>query len=206
MTSASTVGEGQQEALPVDFRLTLPAGWVRLPLDDRAAEVVALVAKRHSARLPVEQQETARPALARMLTLSVEQGRQAGGLDLLLSIDPVQGVTVPAVCLVSYVDPDEDGTGSLPLERLLEQLSGPGVTTSVVELPAGPAVRRAGTRTEVAGEGGEVLEVTEVAYWLRVPGRPGLLALTFSTAVPELAEALSLLFDAMAETFWWVDR
>ncbi len=203
MTDASAVTT--PERLPVDFRLTLPAGWVRLPLDDRAAGVVALVAKRRSGALPVEQQEGARQALAQLLLASVEQGRRAGGLDLLLSVDPVEGVTVPAVCLVSYVEPGPDDAGSLPVEQLLEQLGGPGAQTSVVELASGPAVRRATTRVEPSDDG-QVLEVAEVAYWLRVPGRPGLLALTFSTGVPELAPALTVLFDAVAETFWWAGR
>jgi hypothetical protein len=46
--------------------------------------------------------------------------------------------------------------------------------------------------------------VTIVDYFLPVPGRPGVLALSFATPVEPLADALVLLFDAIAESLRWM--
>jgi len=48
------------------------------------------------------------------------------------------------------------------------------------------------------------LTVTVVDYFLPVPGRTGLLSLSFSTPVEPLADALVLLFDAIAGSFRWI--
>ena len=62
------------------------------------------------------------------------------------------------------------------------------------EIAGSPAIRR--QRTEDA--------VTAVDFLTPVPGRPGLLSLSFGTAAAEpLASALVLLFDAVAESLRW---
>ena len=197
------------EALPLDFRITLPPGWVRIPLDERAPEVIALLAKRRAATMPVGQQEQVRIALAKLMHDCALQAQSAGGIDLLLSTEPVNGITVPALCLITYTDPRTDAR--VGVEQLRGQLTAPGAEVAVLEWQSGPIIRRALTRLEPVPPSPEQpapspLVITEIAYWTAVPGRPGLLALTFSTPVAELAEALTGLFDAMAATFWWVPR
>ena len=189
---------------PVDFRITLPPGWVRLPLDDRADATIALLAKRRAALLAVNTQESACHVFTTLFREAVEQGRRAGGLDVLLSVDPVEGISVPASCLISYVEADP---ATRSMQDLLDQLASDGADTSLVQLDVGLTVRRHSRRFQSIEEGADPMadiRVTEVAYWLPVPGRSGLLAISFSTVADELADALVTLFDAMADTFWWV--
>ena len=54
-----------------------------------------------------------------------------------------------------------------------------------------------------AGEDSVSTRVTTVDFFLPLPGRPGLLVLSFATPVEPLAEALVMLFDAIAESLRW---
>jgi hypothetical protein len=60
-----------------------------------------------------------------------------------------------------------------------------------------PANRQPGDQDPVS------TTVTMVDFFLPLPGRPGLLALSFSTPVEPLAGALVMLFDAIAESLRW---
>lgn len=186
---------------PSDFRVLMPPGWVRIPISgDSTARVVALATER--ARLaPPEMRESMRTALVSSLSRAVSEARQAGGIDLLLSVDAVEGIPTPASCLVSYVPAD----GMMPdSASLLEQLSGPATTVTVVELDLGTAVRRQSLRwTE---EAGVAVTVTELDIWVPMPVRGGYLVFAFSTPSLELAPALVGLFDAMAGSLRWVRR
>jgi hypothetical protein len=63
----------------------------------------------------------------------------------------------------------------------------------VVEIPSGLVVRY---RYAEAG-------VTKVDYFLPVPGRTGLLTLSFGTPVLPIADAFVLLFDAITASLRW---
>lgn len=192
---------GSDAGPPSDFRLLLPPGWVRIPLtEDSTARIVALATER--ARLaPVSMQESLRTTLVSTLARATSEARQAGGIDLLLSVDAVEGVPTPASCLVSYVSPD----GMMPdSASLMEQLAGPDVTVSTVDLPLGTGVRRQYLRwTE---ESGVAVTITGLDFWVPMPVRGGYLVFAFSTPSLELAPALLDLFDAMAASLRWVRR
>jgi hypothetical protein len=188
------------DAVPTDFRVVLPPGWVRIPVTDRSTEAVVALATARARVAPPEQRESVRSGLVTLLGRAVTAARDAGGVDVLLSVDAVEGMPVPASCLVSYVEPQGDDD----LPRIAEQLGGPGSDVSVVDLDSGRAVRRQSTRW--AEDRGVSVVVTELSFWTPVPGRGGLLVLTFSTPSPELAPALLPLFDAIAATLRWVTR
>ncbi|WP_130504241.1 hypothetical protein [Blastococcus saxobsidens] len=191
-----------------DFRILLPPGWARLPLDSRAPlRVKNLVAERLQA-VPAHRRAELRSRLTRELTAALETAARQGGIDVLLSIDPVAGRPVPASGLVTHVRRRADA-GSL--EGLLRALgsAGRGVRElGLVDVAGGPAARRLTSREErvpeEGGSSGGELTVTQVDYVVPVPGTDGLLLLTFCTPVEQLAPPLVKLFDVMAGSLRWV--
>lgn len=74
----------------------------------------------------------------------------------------------------------------------------------MVDLAAGPAVRRVGRHREVPEDGTEPRETAGRQYYLRVPGTDDQIAvLSFATPTLEHEERLGALFEAMAGTFIW---
>lgn len=198
---------------PVDFAIVLPPGWVRVPLQgDVRAEIVGLVTQR-VAQVPVDRREGLRTAMTRELIRAAQEAEQIGGIDMLMNVEPINGIPVPASCLVSYLDPDGR---AVPIEGLVDQLSGSGAQVDVVELAGGPAVRRWSTRQEPVEVGDQpipegltvvdAVTVTDVTFYLPVPGRTGTLMFAFCAPVEPFAQALTGLFDAMAGSLRWVWR
>ena len=190
-----------------DFSMLLPPGWARLPLDSRIpVRVKTLVADRVSGA-PPEQRAQLQAVLTGELTSVLESAARQGGLDVLLSVDPVAGRAVPASCLVTHLDGPADGV----LQAIAGARAGrPGGVREVgtVQVAGTPAVRRLTTRTEhVPADGGApgaVLTVTQLDYFVPMPAGDGLLVLTFSTPIEQLAPPLVKLFDVMAGSFRWV--
>ena len=121
----------------------------------------------------------------------------------------IPGRPVPASGLITHVRGRGDGT----LESLLRTLGsgGEGVRVrelGVVEVAGAPAVRRLTSRQEKVpdedGGPGGVLTVTQVDFFVPVPGSDGLLLLTFSTPVEQLGPPLVKLFDVMGGSLRWV--
>jgi len=190
-----------------DFALLLPPGWARLPLDARVPlRVKNLVAER-VAGVPPRQRARVRARLTRELTSVLESAARQGGIDVLLSVDPVAGRPVPASCLVTHVEGPWNGRIDSLVGTLVTR-SGAVHEIGVVEVAGGPAVRRLSTRRErVLDEGdapGGELTVTQLDYLLPLPGTDGLLVLTFSTPIEQLGPPLVRLFDVMACSLRWV--
>jgi hypothetical protein len=151
------------------------------------------------------QREEARARLTRSLGSALRDARAAGGLDVLISVAESHGVPIAASCLITYLDKDGD---KVPLDGLLMDLAARGGQVTGTEIADGPAIRH---QYEVsppegslpAGEEPVATRVTMVDFFLPLPGRPGLLVLSFSTPVEPLAEALVMLFDAIAESLRW---
>jgi hypothetical protein len=193
-----------------DFSLLLPPGWARIPLDDRVPlRIKNLVAERLS-NAPPEQREGLRSSLTRELTETLASAARQGGLDVLLSLDPVAGQPVPASCLVTHLQGRSEGD---VLESLLATLTTGGEELDVreldvVEVADAPAVRRLSARHErVAPAGalpGGTLHVTQLEYFVPIPGQDGLLLLAFSTPIEQLGPPLVKLFDVMATGLRWV--
>ncbi|WP_104524985.1 hypothetical protein [Blastococcus atacamensis] len=195
-------------AMVTDFRILLPPGWARIPLDSRAPlRVKNLVTERVGA-VPAPQRAELRAWLTRELTAALESAARQGGIDVLLSVDPVAGRPVPASGLVTHV---RSPGGSSALEGLLGSLrsSGKGVRElGLVDVAGAPAVRRLSSRQEMVPDANGVrsgeLTVTQVDYFVPVPGSDGWLLLTFTTPVEHLASPLVKLFDVIGGSLRWV--
>ena len=177
-------------AVPRDFTVLLPPGWIRLPLDEQAEARAGVLAAARSGEVAPPQREAARQRLAQLLRRAVREGRAAGGIDIMLSVAVRRGVPLVASCLISYLEYEHR---QVPLDLLSAELASAGGTASMTEIARGPAVRHQ-HRQET---------LTRVDYFLPVPGRAGLLALAFSTPVEQLADAFVLLFDAITESLAW---
>ncbi|HEV8219862.1 MAG TPA: hypothetical protein VGQ05_06330 [Streptosporangiaceae bacterium] len=199
---------------PRDFAVLLPPGWVRIKLDGSEPVVLARLVAAKVATVDPAQREEARALLTRTLGSALRDARAAGGLDVLLSVAESHGVPIAASCLITYLDKDGD---KVPLDGLLMDLSARGGQVTGTEIANGPAIRHQyevsppeGSQSEgrlpedvPAGAEPVATRVTMVDYFLPLPGRPGLLVLSFSTPVEPLAEALVMLFDAIAESLRW---
>jgi hypothetical protein len=200
-----------------DYHLLLPAGWARVQLDDRVDERVVTIAEVQVRDLRAQDREPARRALVRVLRTAVREAADAGSTDLLLSLGAVNGVRVAASCLVTYLP-----ARGLGLDAVHTELAGEGGDVSIVAVAGARAVRRqvrrdvpydeAGARA-LAVEAGFAADdvarlrpgtVAEVGYFVPLPGSGDLLAFTFSTPQPELADALTTLFDAIMSTMRWL--
>jgi len=188
---------------PRDFTVLLPPGWVRIKLDGSEPVVLASLVAAKVATVDPAQREEARALLTRTLGGALRDARAAGGLDVLISVAESHGVPIAASCLITYLD--KDGT-KVPLDGLLMDLASRGGQVTGTEIAGGPAIRH---QYEIVPPQGSLPEdpistrVTSVDFFLPLPGRPGLLVLSFSTPVEPLAEALVMLFDAIAESLRW---
>jgi len=221
MTSATT------GVMPRDFGVLLPPGWTRIRLDGREIPITAGLVATKVAGLPPAEREQARQLLTRMLHDTLRRAREAGGTDVLISLAESHGVPIAASCLVTYLDRGDQ----VPLDGLLAELGAKGGEVTAVEIAGLPAIRRrsviatpmpprprrapasgapasgaVGNGAAGNGAGDEPVSsaVTIVDYFLPVPGRPGVLALSFATPIEPLADALVLLFDAIAESLRWM--
>jgi hypothetical protein len=196
---------GAAQRTPRDFAVLLPPGWVRIKLDGSEPVVLASLVAAKVATVDPAQREEARALLTRTLGGALRDAKAAGGLDVLLSVAESHGVPIAASCLITYLD--QDGA-KVPLDGLLMELAARGGQVTGTEIAGGPAIRH---RCEVRPPDGSLPDdqepvstrVTMVDFFLPLPGRPGLLVLSFSTPVEPLAEALVMLFDAIAESLRW---
>jgi hypothetical protein len=193
-----------------DFSLLLPPGWARIPLDDRVPLRIKQVVDARLSSAPAEHREALRTGLTRDLTETLGTARSQGGLDVLLSLDPVAGMPVPASALVTHLQGDGEGDGVAGLLGTLTT-GDDGVTVrelDLVEVAGAPAVRRLGTRDERVAPAGDlpggVLHVTQLEYYVPIPGTDGILVLAFSTPIEQLCPPLVGLFDVMATSLRWV--
>lgn len=185
-----TAQDARDTAPPHDFTVLLPPGWIRIPLDGREGARAAALATAKVSDLPEPQRSAARERLLRMIRTGLRQARQAGGIDVMMSLAERDGIPLAASCLVSYV---EQGSAPVPIDMLAGELSADGGDVRTVQIAGRPAVRRRYAEPPV----------TRIDYMLTVPGKPGLLTLAFATPLEPLADALAVLFDAIAETLRW---
>ena len=202
-TTRPTAANGGAARTPRDFAVLLPPGWVRIKLDGSEPVTVASLVAAKVATVDPAQREGARALLTRTLGSALRDARAAGGLDVLISVAASHGVPIAASCLITYLDKDGD---KVPLDGLLMDLAARGGQVTGTEIAGGPAIRH---QYEIVPPAASLPDdpvatrVTMVDFFLPLPGRPGLLVLSFSTPVEPLAEALVMLFDAIAESLRW---
>jgi hypothetical protein len=181
----------ESSAPPRDFVLMLPPGWIRIPIDGREGARATALATAKVSDLPEPQRSAAREKLARMIKSALREARQAGGIDVLMSLAEAQGVPIAASCLVSYVD---EGGAPVPLDLLADDLSADGGDARLVQISGRSAVRHRHVDPPV----------TRLDYMMTLPGKTGLLTFAYSTPVEPLADALVGLFDVVMESLRWV--
>lgn len=187
-------GASPPKGMPRDFTVLLPPGWARIPLDGREAGRAAALAAQKTSDLPEPRRSQVRDKLGRMIRGALRDARAAGGIDILLSLAERDGIPLAASCLISYLDQGQE----VPLDMLAAELSGSpaeaGPATVTTLANGSPAVRR-----RYAADG-----MTKLDFFLPVPGcRTGFLVMAFATPVEPLADALVLLFDAIAQSLRW---
>jgi hypothetical protein len=185
MTGAAMTGA----AIPRDFTVLLPPGWARIPIDGRESARAAALAAQKTADLTEPQRSQVREKLARLIRSALRDARSCGGIDIMLSLAERDGVPLAASCLISYVDQGQ----KVPVDMLAAELSASGGNVTVAQSGGDAAVRR---RYHEDG-------MTKLDYFLPMPGRTGLLVMSFGTPVEPLADAFVLLFDAIAQSLRW---
>ncbi|MFD4410376.1 hypothetical protein [Streptomyces sp. NPDC058476] len=196
-------------APPSDYRIAVPEEWERVVLDpDRWPHRIDKLVNRSLRRTKATPQLKA--ALADRLRKQAEDAHANGGVEMYL-IDQVIGqVPVSAGLVVTVLQPPPDtAAGDLSDIALSLRVRGAADDVTMVELPAGPAVRHLyRRRPEPDDPDGNQLAVTHLDVYLAVPRSDQRLLLSFSTPTPPslepLADALVTLFDSIARTLQWM--
>lgn len=195
MTQAQRTPGADPYAPAAGYRLVVPDGWFAVDLDPgRRERSVAALVKRQFAGIdnaPHLKAQAREQLLAQTLA-----AKAAGGLEMFLSLDPVAGIPL-AASLVIFLVPASGGHWVTAAD-LARSLMGEERRVTVVELPAGQAVRTAGRRSSPGEPESATLEV-----FIPVPHNGEWLLLSFATPVSPLVPALSKLFDAICATLRW---
>ncbi|WP_326598408.1 hypothetical protein [Streptomyces sp. NBC_01803] len=194
---------------PSSYRVITPTDWFRVPLlstAKRDRSVQTLVDMTYPNR---DQDAARRHDLKELLSTVVADAAQRDGVELYISTQGVFGVPIPATLLVTAEPEDPEHPVSLPPEMLADGIRdkyGESAQVSVVALGSGPAVRS--RRQELTPEARELGQPEErpntlLEFYLPVPNTGAWLLLTFSTPIPELADAQVEMFDAIAGSLRW---
>ncbi|MFE5035540.1 hypothetical protein [Streptomyces sp. NPDC056683] len=196
---------GTATAPPSDYRLAVPEGWERIVLDpERWAHRIDKVVKRGLRRTKAGPQLEA--ALAERMREQAEAAHANGGVEMYVMNQLLGQVPVSAGLVVTLLRP-APGTEAGDLGDVARSLAVRATAEQVtlVDLPAGPAVRHRYLRRPAADDpDGNKLAVTHLDVYLAVPNSDQRLLLSFSTPMEPLADALVGLFDAVARTLQWM--
>ena len=144
MTQAQRTPGADPYASAAGYRLVVPDGWFAVDLDPGRRELsVAALVKRQFAGIdnaPHLKAQAREQLLAQALV-----AQAAGGLEMFLSLDPVARIPL-AASLVIFLVP-ASGCHWVTAADLARSLMGEERRVTVVELPAGQAVRTAGRRS-----------------------------------------------------------
>jgi hypothetical protein len=180
-----------------DYGLVVPGDWWRLDLtaaDGGAAQVRRLVRRLAGT---ADLQAQLRRELVEHFDAACADARGRGGVDLYLSTGGPSGTLVAASLLVT-VTPQH--VGAEHAVGAVGDALGEGGDSTVIEIGGRRAVRR--VREAVPGDlptGGQAPLVVQYAFVMTEV----VVVLSFSTPVLALAEPLTALFDAVADTFRW---
>jgi hypothetical protein len=94
---------GPAGAPPRDFTVLLPPGWIRIPLDGWEGARASALATAKAAGLGEPQREAVKQQILGMLREAIRRAREAGGIDIMISLAERDGLPLAASCLVSYV-------------------------------------------------------------------------------------------------------
>ncbi|MER5518691.1 hypothetical protein [Streptomyces sp. NPDC002763] len=192
-------------APPSDYRLAVPEGWERIVLDpDRWPYRIEKLVKRGLRRTKAGPRLEA--ALAERMREQAEAAHANGGVEMYVMNRILGQVPVSAGLVVTVLRPPP-GTEAGDLGDVARSLAlrGTAEDVTLVDLPAGPAVRHRYLRRPAADDpDGNKLAVTHLDVHLAVPHSDQRLLLSFSTPMEPLADALVGLFDSVARTLQWM--
>jgi hypothetical protein len=190
-TAGTPASDSDHPAPPRDFVLLLPPGWIRIPIDGREGARAAALATAKVSNLPEPQRSAVRERVQKMIKSGLRQARQAGGIDVLMSLAETQGVPIVASCLVSYVD---QGGAPVPMDMMAGELSEEGGDVSLGKIAGRTAIRHRHVDPPL----------TRLDYIMTTPGKPGMLTFAFATPLEELGDPLVGLFDAIMGSLRWI--
>ncbi|MFF4748333.1 hypothetical protein ACWD5R_00420 [Streptomyces sp. NPDC002514] len=197
---------------PADYRLLLPEGWFLVPVspDRRERSVDVLINRQFEG---VDNAPHIKRQLRDKLLAQAAAAYQGGGIELYISLQQAGPLTIPASLLITLL-PTPHSERALTAQDFAARLSSDGeADVSIVELPAGTAVRTrtpAGQPTQsppvgVPGSTEPPLPSVTLTYQVPVPTTRAYLLLTFSTPLVEIADVMIELFDAVAGSMIWTD-
>lgn len=179
--------------------------FVPLDLELEGAELRAAAARLVDQRAAVQPEVGRhRRAWVRHVVRAWEDARAQHALAAYTMVYEADGLPVEAILLAFGSErehPDDVDAEIRSLESALAVMR-EGDTderhVSVVELPAGPAVRVRVLAEDSPGERRSLL-IDGVSYWVPVPGEPDILLLSVSTPVLVLADTLADIADDIAQ-------
>ncbi|ELP64241.1 hypothetical protein STRTUCAR8_04620 [Streptomyces turgidiscabies Car8] len=199
---------------PADYQLLLPEGWFRVHIEPERREqsVDALVERQFKG---IDNAPQIKAQLRQELIGQATKAFDEGGIELYLSLQQAGPFTVPASLLIALGLPPQ-GRRLPALDEIAGGLAAEGNDSrevSVVELPAGPALRvreefnPARDRPPVGAEKEAEYALPSVTldYQVQVPRAEAILLLTFSTPLVQIADAMVDLFDAVAGSLSWTE-
>jgi hypothetical protein len=181
---------------PSDYRVLVPDGWFRIGLDGAARykAITALVNRQFRGPVNVPQlKKDTRQALRH----TADAAYANGGIEMYVSLQTAAGFPLPASLIVSLTPPHEDPAVAVTPQRLAESLRGTDREITIVNLPAGQAVR--GLQPAVSGRPETLLDIH-----VPVPDSGSYLILSFSTPLTHLASPMTEMFDTIASTLRWI--
>ena len=196
MTQAeTTAATGHQDGPVSGYRLVVPDGWFAIDLEPgrRERSVAALVQRQFAG---TDSAPHLKAQARQQLLAQTQAAHAAGGLEMFLCLQQVAGVPLPA-SLVTFLVP-ASGTQMVTAQDLARSLTSDRRHATVVDLPAGQAVRALGCPSPPDGQESATLEV-----FVPVPHNGEWLLLSFATPLSPLVPALTKLFDAICTTLRW---
>lgn len=193
MTNAPETDAVPRAAVPRDYRLLVPREWFRIDLtQDRWRRTLKTFVDRQAEGRRVS------PDLTRKVWASLrntaEVGRARGAMEFFL-LTTAQDGGMPASLLVSLMPlgakPADPHKYAAWLELREPDEGSPRRRISVVNLPAGPAVR--------------VLGPTTLDLHAQLPGAKGYMLLSFAAPLIGMAGPMERLCDAIAGSLSWVE-
>jgi hypothetical protein len=207
MTQAGMTTSTGHQAGPVSgYRLVVPDGWAAIDLAPgrRERSVIALVKRQFAG---TDNAPHLKAQARQQLLAQTEAAQSAGGLEMFLSLQQVAGVPLAASLVIYLVPPS--GTHLVTAQDLARSLAGDRRHVTVVNLPAGQAVRALRRpsppeqKEEQEEEQAEARESAILEVFVPVPHSGEWLLLSFATPLSPLVPALTKLFDAICTTLRW---
>jgi hypothetical protein len=192
----------------IGFRLVTPPGWVSIALDDPSPQPVRDVAK----RIAGASAPSARPQVEKLvfeqLSQTVADASTNGGLELLLPLEPIDGLALP-VSIVIAASPILPGATASSQSEALLAFAGAQEHAEAREVGGALAVRAVSDVTAVPGTVDllRVFDTRRVAYVIAPPIATRQLFIATGSirrfdydTTGEILAAMELLFDAIVAT------